>query len=155
MVKEMQTAFPVLSKQKKPATKPCVDTVPFQVSAPPEKKRDFFFPLWLFLFFPFYRHWNKKRRECREKINLQFFNSQKKHVDLCILQFVYFFQMKNHLNNDAFKNNSSIFDFCAVLWIFFFFAIVVSRRWAYIKKSLKNIWVLLYSLWGLKIEADN
>lgn len=85
----MQTAFPVLSKQKKPVTKLCVDT-PFQVSASPEKEI-FFFPLWLFLFFPFYRHWNKKRRECREKINLQFFNSQKKHMDLCILQSAYFF----------------------------------------------------------------
>lgn len=39
----MQTTFPVLSKQKKPFTKPCVDIVPFQVSASTEKKKDFFF----------------------------------------------------------------------------------------------------------------
>lgn len=52
----MQTAFPVLSKQKMPV-------IPFQVSASPEKKRIFFFPLGLFSP-PFYRQWNRKRREC-------------------------------------------------------------------------------------------
>lgn len=87
----MQTAFPVLSKQKMPV-------IPFQVSASPEKKR-IFFSLGLFSP-PFIDTGIEKGGNAVRKL---IFNSQKKHVDLRIVQFTYFFQMKNNLNNGALK----------------------------------------------------
>lgn len=84
----MQTALRVLRKQKKPVPKLCVDTVPFQVSASPEKKRGFLFSLWLFFFFLFIDTGMEKGGNAERKL---IFSSQKQHVDFCILQFTSFF----------------------------------------------------------------
>lgn len=107
MVKEMQTAFPVLSKQKKPFTKLSVDIVAFQVSASPEKKRIFFSsPPHLFLP-PFPSGFSHSPCPLLIDTGIEkggnaerelMFSSQKKHVDLCILQFTYFFS-----NEKSFK----------------------------------------------------
>lgn len=140
----MQTALPVLRKQKKPVPKLCVDTVPFQVSASLKKKRGFFFCFPSGLFFALFIDAGMEKGGNAERKLI--FNSQKQHMDFCILQFTSFYEMKNHLNNDALKKitHASLIFVQSFVWVFL--AIVVSRRWVHVKKSLMNVWMLFYSL---------
>lgn len=140
----MQTALPVLRKQKKPVPKLCVDIVPFQVSASLKKKRFFFFVFPLAFFFALFIDAGMEKGGNAERKLM--FNSQKQHMDFCILQFTSFYEMKNHLNNDALKKitHASLIFVQSFVWVFL--AIVVSRRWVHVKKSLKSVWMLFYSL---------